>query len=88
MKNKRGKEVCLDIKLHMSKAYDKIEWSLILEVLKRLGFASKIFQFIKECLSLMSYTLLVNGSIFGNITPSRGLRHGDPLSLYLLYFGS
>ena len=35
------------------------------------------------CVSTSSYSIHINGKAFGNITPSRGLRQGDPLSPYL-----
>ena len=35
------------------------------------------------CLSLVSYAVLVNGSTKGWVKASRGLRQGDPLSLFL-----
>jgi hypothetical protein len=36
-----------------------------------------------KCLSSITYFVFVNGAPFCNIIPSRGLRQGDPLSLYL-----
>lgn len=38
---------------------------------------------IMLCIKLVSYFVLFNGEPVGNIKPSRGLRQGNPLSLYL-----
>ena len=39
-----------------------------------------------ECITTISYSILVNREPKGMISPSRGLRQGDPFSLYLFMF--
>ena len=71
------------IKLDISKAYNKVEWVFVENVMKKLGFHEKWIAWIMKCISIVFYSILINGEARGSIIPSKGLRYGDPLSSYL-----
>lgn len=47
--------------------------------MRHLGFADVHVILIISCLSLVSYSELLNGQLVGNIKPNRGLKQGEEL---------
>uniref|UniRef100_A0A2N9FKU0 Uncharacterized protein n=1 Tax=Fagus sylvatica TaxID=28930 RepID=A0A2N9FKU0_FAGSY len=79
MHNQRsGKVGSMALKLDMSKAYDRVEWGFLKQVMIRMGFCDKWISLIMECISTVSYSLLINGEPTGHIIPTRGIRQGPP----------
>lgn len=48
-----------------------------------MGFGSKWICWITACVSTTSMSILLNGSPLQSFNMEKGLRQGDPLSLYL-----
>jgi hypothetical protein len=73
----------LILKLDLEKAYDRIEWDFIHEVLIFFKFPPSFVALVLKCVSTFSFSILVNGGQLENFKPSRGIRQGDPQSPYL-----
>ena len=71
------------LKLDIEKAFDKVAWQFLLEVLQHMGFGDRWRAWITMLLSSALTCILLNGILDQSIWHARGLRQGDALSLML-----
>lgn len=65
------------------KAYDRVEWPFLMQVLREFSFGERVIDMIFSLLSNNWYSILLNGQAKGFFSSSRGLKQGGPLSLTL-----
>ena len=82
-KKKKDKLGYMMVKLDMKKPYDRLEWGFIRAILSKIGFHIKWIEWVMNSISMMSYSILINGILEGKIQPIRGIRQGGILSPYI-----
>ena len=75
MKNySSGSSGYMALKLDISKAYNRMEWIFLEQLMRKMGLCDRWIDLVMECVWTVTYSILVNGEPKGLITPSRGLR--------------
>jgi len=80
---RRSGRAGLCLKVDFKKAYDSVRWDFLYDMLHKMGFQSKWIKCMRGCMESATVYVLVNGSPTEEFIPTRGLRQGDPLALFL-----
>ncbi|CAN6719122.1 unnamed protein product [Malus baccata var. baccata] len=62
-RNTKGKKGFIAWKIDLSKAYDRLQWSFIRDVLWEIGLRRKILELIMQCVTTVKYQAIVNGGL-------------------------
>lgn len=73
-------------KLDLAKSYDHVDWEFLEGIMNFFGFANQWIRWTMRCVTSLKYAVRFNGALLQSFTPSRGLRQGGLLSLYLFLF--
>ncbi|CAL1384096.1 unnamed protein product [Linum trigynum] len=68
------------MKLDMRKAYDLVDWDCLEAILQAYSFDGKWRGWVSQCISTVSFSVLLNGNPTEYFSPTRGIPQGDPLS--------
>lgn len=74
LKKHKGKRGLMIMKLDMKKAYDRLEWGVLVKVMRAMRFNEKFQRLIHSCVNSVTFSLLLNGNIMRNFKPDRGLQ--------------
>ncbi|KAG7579708.1 Reverse transcriptase domain [Arabidopsis thaliana x Arabidopsis arenosa] len=71
------------LKIDISKAFDSVQWSFLVNILKAFNIPETFIHWIELCIGTASFSVQVNGELAGFFRSNRGLRQGCSLSPYL-----
>lgn len=71
------------MKIDLEKAFDRVRWDFLQQVLIDAGMSSNFINLIMNCITSVTYNVLWNGTQTEFFSPQRVLRQGDPISPFL-----
>jgi hypothetical protein len=79
---KRTSPRCL-IKVDFRKAFDSVQWPFLRDLLYLLGFPQRFVHLVMLCVETSSFSVAINGNLYGFFPGKCGVGQGDHLSPYL-----
>jgi hypothetical protein len=70
--------------LDYNKAYDRVSWDFVIEILKSRGFSPKWIGWVESVMKGGSMCIRINDRNTKYFKPGKGLHQGHPLSSLLL----
>ncbi|KAI5334345.1 hypothetical protein L3X38_024478 [Prunus dulcis] len=80
-RNSKGKKGFITWKIDLSKAYDRLHWDFIYDVLWEIGIRGKLLVLIMQCIKSVRYQAILNGELTERFSPSAGIRQGVVMRL-------
>jgi len=71
------------LKIDFRKAFDTVNWELILFGLRTIGIPISMIRWIEVYMSIIHFSVATNEELHGFFQSTRGIRQGDPMSSYL-----
>jgi hypothetical protein len=73
IRQQRSKRPYFALKIDMTKAYDRVEWTYLHGCLRRLGFAPEWINTVMRCVTSGRYAVRVNRQLTNPVIPTRGI---------------
>ena len=80
LKKEKDKSRAGAVKLDMAKAYYRVEWVYICDIMIKLGFRESLVNLILNFVETVRFSVRVNMHLSNDLSPSSGIRQGDPIS--------
>lgn len=71
------------IKVDLKKAYDRVDWTFLKEMMGFLGFGEHLVELTLDIIRGTELAVCWNGEVLPSFKPSRGLRQGSFISLHI-----
>lgn len=68
-KSRKEANYSMILNLDLNKAYDRVSWDFVKEVLKAIGMPSLWIHLIMECVTIVTYSVIINGESVRLIKP-------------------